>query len=178
MNIVLAAINAKYIHSGNSADYAIEQRGRRLYVFFEWSNGCPDWKNNRIFVSHMGEVNLALAARKPLLQETPYKFSNTGNLIKAGSCLKAGKAVLSNLAPGPDGKFILTCARVEMTAPDTPSNASITGWFIPQSGSIHDFLAEYSMKGGTHHLLISYGTDLCAMKTFAHFMQWEFRVIC
>ena len=42
-------LNAKYIHSGNSADYAIEQRGRRLYIFFEWSNGCPDWKNNLDF---------------------------------------------------------------------------------------------------------------------------------
>ena len=42
-------LNANYIHSGNSADYAIDQCGRRLYIFFEWSNGCRDWKNNLDF---------------------------------------------------------------------------------------------------------------------------------
>ncbi len=42
-------LNAKYIHSGNSADYAIEQCGKRLYIFFEWSDGYRDWKNNLDF---------------------------------------------------------------------------------------------------------------------------------
>ena len=42
-------LNAKYIHSGNSADYAIERSGKHLYIFFEWSDGCRDWKNNLDF---------------------------------------------------------------------------------------------------------------------------------
>lgn len=138
---------------------------------------CPDWKGNRIFVSHMGEVNLALCAQKPLLLETPYAFSDTENLIKGTCCLKSGKAVLSNLAPGPDGKFILSCASVEMSGPDGPSSDRITGWFTPQGLSVGDFLTAYSMQGGTHHLVISYGTDLISLETFASAMQWDFRVI-
>ncbi|MHC4874017.1 MAG: L-arabinose isomerase family protein, partial [Planctomycetota bacterium] len=36
---------------------------------------CPDWKGNRIFMSHMGEVNIALTGEKPVLTTRPYPFS-------------------------------------------------------------------------------------------------------
>ncbi len=42
-------LGADYIHSGNSTDYAISRSGRRLYIFFEWSDGQEDWKNNLDF---------------------------------------------------------------------------------------------------------------------------------
>jgi len=42
-------LNADYIHSGRSADYAISRTGRRIYLFFEWSDGAADWKNNLNF---------------------------------------------------------------------------------------------------------------------------------
>ena len=42
-------LNANYIHSGNGADYAIDRVGRRIYIFFEWSDGPLDWKNNLDF---------------------------------------------------------------------------------------------------------------------------------
>ena len=139
---------------------------------------CPDWENNRIFLSHMGEVNLSLAAQKALLHEVPYKFSDTDNLIKATCCLQQGRAVLADLAPGPDGKFSLICTLVNMVEQDTPSGKSITGWFTPETvADIRTFLEQYSMLGGTHHLLISYDVNPCALKVFAYFMQWDFHWI-
>ena len=138
---------------------------------------CPDWKRNRIFVSHMGEINAALTAAPPLLHEVAYHFSDTGNMVVATGCLKPGRAVLSNLAPAPEGRFLLTAAEIALEAPETPSETGNTGWFAPAGGDVGAFLAEYSRRGGTHHLLISYGGEIGALATFAAYMGWDFRVI-
>ena len=42
-------LNAKYIHTAESGDYAIEVDGDTLYLLFEWSDGKEDWKNNFAF---------------------------------------------------------------------------------------------------------------------------------
>ncbi len=42
-------LNADYIRSGESADYAISRSGKILYLFFQWSDGAADWKNNLDF---------------------------------------------------------------------------------------------------------------------------------
>ena len=42
-------IEAPYIHAENSSDYYIERQGSELFVYFEPSNGCEDWKNNLDF---------------------------------------------------------------------------------------------------------------------------------
>jgi triacylglycerol lipase len=39
-------LNADYIHSGDAADYAVKRNGNSLYLFFQWSQGKRDWKNN------------------------------------------------------------------------------------------------------------------------------------
>ena len=44
-------LNAKYIHTENSGDYAIEREGNTVYLLFQWSNGQEDWKNNFDFAT-------------------------------------------------------------------------------------------------------------------------------
>lgn len=40
-------LNAKYIHlEAETASYCTEREGNTLYIYFEWSNGKTDWKNN------------------------------------------------------------------------------------------------------------------------------------
>ncbi len=136
---------------------------------------CPDWAGNRLFVSHMGEVNLNLLAGKPLLSKHPYLFSDTGDLVTASGILKAGKALLLNLAPGPEGSFTLIAARVKMTAPKRPARPQIEGWFTPEDMSIPDFLESYSRAGGTHHLLLSCDSDPAVIKRFASLMNWKWQ---
>jgi hypothetical protein len=38
--------DADYIHVEHDGDYAIQREGDVLYLLFQWSNGCGDWKNN------------------------------------------------------------------------------------------------------------------------------------
>lgn len=44
-------LNAKYVHTENSGDYAIEREGNTVYLLFQCSKGKEDWKNNFDFPS-------------------------------------------------------------------------------------------------------------------------------
>ncbi len=39
-------LKARYIHTANDGDFAIEAEGDTLYLLFEWSDDKGDWKNN------------------------------------------------------------------------------------------------------------------------------------
>jgi L-arabinose isomerase len=75
---------------------------------------CPDWANDRIFISHMGEMNINLAAEKPRLAEKRYSFIATGHPVVAVGRFRPGEAVLVNLAPGRDDAYTLIIAPVTM----------------------------------------------------------------
>ena len=135
---------------------------------------CPDWSRGRIFTSHMGEINIDLCGAKPLLAERPYTFSDTGQPAIATGCFKDGNAVLTDLAPGPDGSYTLITAPVTWLPQHGPSGTSNAGWFTPQCGSIADFLAAYSEVGGTHHLATSYGATTDILKGWAKLMKWNY----
>ena len=42
-------LHAKYLHSPNGGNYAIERIGSTLYIYLEHSDGGEDWKNNMNF---------------------------------------------------------------------------------------------------------------------------------
>lgn len=94
---------------------------------------CPDWQGGRIFMSHMGEMNLLLTAAKPVLRVQPYPFSAAADPVIAFGCLKSGSAVLFNLASGPDDTFTLIAVPVEVCdagGADAFPNA-MRGWVRP-----------------------------------------------
>lgn len=39
-------LKAEYTHLEETASFAFERDGATLYIYFEWSNGKTDWKNN------------------------------------------------------------------------------------------------------------------------------------
>ncbi len=48
-SLFLRCLNIEYTTIENDASYAIDIIGNDLYVYFEGSNGCLDWKNNLDF---------------------------------------------------------------------------------------------------------------------------------
>lgn len=134
---------------------------------------CPDWKGNRVFLSHMGEVNLDLIAGRPKLVEKPWKFTDTPDPLVAVGRLKPGRAVFVNLAPMPGGRFRLIVAPGAMQdAKHDKFSGSVRGWFAPRS-SLAEFLAAYSAAGGTHHAALVYGKAEATLRSFGAFMDWE-----
>lgn len=139
---------------------------------------CPDWKNNRIFLSHMGEMNISLAAQKPILKEMNFPFTDAENPVVAYGRFRGGAAVYVNLAPGINQTFTWILSPVDMLEAEGEDRmeGSVRGWFEPTI-PVADFLAAYSKHGGTHHGAIVYGDALKVMEELGALMGWNTVII-
>ena len=139
---------------------------------------CPDWKNGTLFMSHMGEMNCDLVVGKARLMEKKWIFSDADAPVVAVGRLKPGEAILANLAPGPDNSFTLILSPVSVMDVGRSDKhvESVRGWIKPRF-DIADFLAEYSLAGGTHHSDLIYGGDIGQLANFAVLMGWEYVVL-
>ena len=140
---------------------------------------CPDWDENRVFLSHMGEYNIRISAEKPLLTELDFPYTSAGNPAALYGCMKKGRAAFVNLNPLANGEYTLITAEGEMvemeeTAPGFKQ--SVRGWFKPKV-ALDEFLASYSQYGGGHHGAIVYEYDMEILKCFAKVMGWKFEII-
>lgn len=135
---------------------------------------CPDWKNNLIFISHMGEMNTALSVDKPKYMVKPMKYADIDTTWLCGT-YKEGKATLINLLPISNNGFRVIVSYVDMKVPkcDKFRGNATCGWFEPAK-KISDFLQDYSKLGGTHHLNLMYGDARKMMETFAKTMGFEY----
>lgn len=139
---------------------------------------CPDWAGGRILLSHMGEMNLSLAAGRPELVEKSFAFIDVDSFVLAYARFRPGPAVLVNLAPGPRDTYSLIAAPVAVE--DVPGGdrlaGSIRGWIRPGL-PVADFLERYSRAGGTHHCALVYGDALGPIAGFAELMNWRLVVL-
>lgn len=136
---------------------------------------CPDWQGQRIFTSHMAEINTSLCVEKALLHEMQYGYSDTCNPVIATGCFKPGQALIVNLAPGAQGQFSLIAAEVEFLPEENPGNPTANrGWFRPLNATVEEFLCRYSELGGTHHLALCYGGEPEIMQKWAKLMKWKY----
>lgn len=139
---------------------------------------CPDWKGNALFLSHMGEINPEVAARKPLVYEKEFPFTEALNPAAIACAPAPGPAVLVNLAPGPNETFGLLVAPVEVLGDATHPGMRewIRGWVRPRC-ELGRFLETYSRLGGTHHSALVLGERTEAVEAFAAFAGIGCRVI-
>ncbi|MEN8255592.1 MAG: hypothetical protein ABFR33_09000 [Verrucomicrobiota bacterium] len=139
---------------------------------------CPDWDGNRIFMSHMGELNVDTMAGTPVLEQRPYPFSAADEPIIASGCLKPGTAWFLNIAPGRDDSFSLVAAPVKVcnSGGREKIDGGIRGWIQPPV-PVAEFLKQYSLAGGTHHGVLCYGIDEHLVEAFAKTMNWKYRSI-
>lgn len=135
---------------------------------------CPDWENESIFLSHMGEMNINLADAIPGLMEKPFPWTDVDNPVVAVGRFRGGEAVLINLAPGPDGIYTLIVAPVEMIKVQGKDRMAgmVHGWFKPGK-PVAEFLTGYSCLGGTHHLALVYSNVVKEITAFGEFMGWK-----
>jgi len=140
---------------------------------------CPDWTEGTVFMSHMGECNLAIACGDTKLVEKQYAFSTVGNPAVAIPKLEPGTATLVNLAPAPHDSFDLIAARVEVLDrgpvpgfPDVPHF-----WLRPVDRDLRGFLQRYSELGGTHHVALCMGDEVALAARLAQMLGIGFAVV-
>jgi L-arabinose isomerase len=142
---------------------------------------CPDWRNGAVYLSHMGEMNWRLTASRPRLLEMDYRFAEAENPVYVAGRFKPGDILLVNLLPLEplqEGGYRLLIAPATMLAVKSKDrmDRSVHGWFKPKL-PLNEFLAEYSRRGGTHHLALSYDLPIPVVQTFAEMMGWQTVVI-
>lgn len=135
---------------------------------------CPDWAKDLIYISHMGEMNVALSGDRVKYLKMPMLYSDIDTTWLCGS-YKEGTATLLDLVPLADRKFRVVTSLVEMKLPacDKQRGSATSGWFAPESG-VADFLEDYSHLGGTHHLTMMYGDMRKSAEAFAAMMDYEY----
>ena len=137
---------------------------------------CPDWKNNTLFLSHMGEVNYRTVAEKPYVCRKG-KPGPKRNAYAAYGCMKGGEGVYVNISRGPkDYRLVLASAEM-MTVENDSFPKAIRGWMKPASGDVARFLEEHSNSGATHHSIFVYGASVEELKYFGSLLDVETVVI-
>lgn len=128
---------------------------------------CPDWKNDSLLISHMGEYNLNLAKSKPGIKKIKFIFADDAeDPVVSYGCYRPGKAVFINLFRTTDD-YKLFISPIEML--DVPTDVfeqRVRGWFRPAI-PVPAFLEALSHAGATHHSAIIYDASAEEMEYFA-----------
>lgn len=136
---------------------------------------CPDWEGGRVFMSHMGECNPALAKCRPRLLEKDYAFGPTDNPAVLLFPLRPGSAALVNLAPVGEGGLTLIAAEVSICdlGPQPALGVAPHFWIAPPM-ELASFLEQYSAAGGTHHLALTPGLRAASLRPLAELLGCRF----
>ncbi len=127
---------------------------------------CPDWKNNTLLISHMGEMNYAVADKKPTAFEMNFIYGECDNPIVATAAYKAGNAVFLNAFEDDKGLNLLICPVTVKSETSDNFRQKIRGW-LDFGKPIGDVLTSISEYGVTHHSMLVYNTTVEEMRFFA-----------
>lgn len=135
---------------------------------------CPDWKENVILLSHMGESNPTLAQWQPVIRDRQFNYNSCGNTVSMYTCLRPGNVTIVNLAPMNDSFTLILCpGKLLDCGLERGGYADANqGWFRPQR-PVGDFLKAYSELGGTHHSALVYDVSLDELKAFGKMMGFD-----
>ena len=137
---------------------------------------CPDWKNNLLFLSHMGEVNYRVAATRPQVERAGVNYTPGPYPYMGYTRMKAGRGVYVNISRGRED-YKLTIAPAEMVEPERDNfTSSMRGWLKPQVTTAQ-FLEALSENGATHHSIYVYGARPEELTYFGRLLDLDTVVI-
>lgn len=139
---------------------------------------CPDWEQDVLLMSHMGESNPNLSQWKAHLRNCDFTYNSCGNTVGMYTCYRAGDVCIVNLAPMKEGYNLVLCPgkMLDVGLENGAYENSNQGWFKPNK-PLPQFLKEYSMAGGTHHSAMIYGADIEELKAFGQMMGFNTIVV-
>jgi L-arabinose isomerase len=119
-----------------------------------------DFAGNRVFLSHMGEANVAMARRDrkvPLVaRPTPITRTRDRQLALVTS-FEPGSATLAALTLGPGGKWRLITAPVTIDDFGPQPEFCVPHFMLKPAGDVRRFLTGYAEAGGPHHNAVCFG---------------------
>jgi len=137
-----------------------------------------DFEGNGLFMSHMGEANVAMARtdRKVPLVAREHPITRTrGRQLALVTSLQPGAATLCALVGGPDlhWRFVVSRMRIEDFGP-LPSMAVPHCKLVPAEGDVRDWLTAYAKAGGPHHNAVCFGDARGRIRTAADLLDADY----
>ena len=138
---------------------------------------CPDWKNDLLYMSHMGEMNYRIADCKPLICPAGTNFTPGNTPYMGYTRMKAGKGVYVNICRDLDDYrlFVAEAEMIDCQEDNFPNN--MRGWMKPKNLSTAQFLEEHSRCGATHHSIFVYGATAQELQYFGKLLNMKITIV-
>jgi L-arabinose isomerase len=119
-----------------------------------------DFAGESVFMSHMGEANVAMARRdrKVALVARPTPITRTrGRQLVLVTSLEPGEATLAALVQGARGRWRIVASRVEVLDFGPLAGFCVPHFKVKVEGGVNRFLTAYAAAGGPHHNAVCFG---------------------
>jgi L-arabinose isomerase len=142
--------------------------GAAATTFFNWLHPPAsfseiftiDFAGDSLFMSHMGEANVAMARtdQKVPLVARPVPITRTSDRqLALVTSFQPGPATFAALAAGPGGRWRIIAAVVQVE-----DYGPLPGFYVPHSkirpnSGVRPFLTDYAKAGGPHHNAVCLG---------------------
>ncbi|MEK7684541.1 MAG: hypothetical protein AAB466_03875 [Verrucomicrobiota bacterium] len=154
-------------------------------AFFNWLNPPAsfaemftiDFAGNGIFMSHMGEANVAMARRDlkvPLVaRPAPITRTRDRQLVLVTS-FEPGPATFAALALGPKGRWRIIASPVTIEDYGPLPSLCVPHFKIKPAGDVRPFLTAYAKAGGPHHNAVCFGDARRRLRMAAEMIGADF----
>jgi len=137
-----------------------------------------DFAGESLFMSHMGEANVAMARRDrkvPLVaRPTPITRTRDRQLALVTS-FELGPATFAALTLGPGGKWRLIAAPVAIEDFGPLPGFCVPHFKLKPAGSVREFLTAYAKAGGPHHNAVCFGDARRRLRMAAELIGADFK---
>ena len=136
-----------------------------------------DFGGNALFMSHMGEANVAMARTdrkvRMVARTTPITRTRAGQLALVVG-LEPGPATLCALTLGPGGRWRLIASQMTVEDWGPLDSMQVPHFKLAPSGDVRDFLTAYAKAGGPHHNAVCFGDARCRLRTAADLLGADY----
>ncbi len=139
-----------------------------------------DFAGNGVFMSHMGEANVAMArsGRKVRLVARGRPITRTrGRQLVLVTGFAPGPATLFALTLGPGGRWRMIASRVKIEDVAPLDSMAVPHSRISPEGDVRAFLTAYARAGGPHHCAICFGDARRRIEMAARLLDADYREV-
>ncbi len=134
---------------------------------------CPDWKNDMLLLSHMGEINYGIIKNRPVIHRTKGNSTNGSQPYRGFAAMKGGEGVYVNISRDADNfQLLIAEAEIVEREPDLFKTA-MRGWMKPVGYTTAEFLENHSKYGATHHSIFIYGAKKEEIEYFGKLLDMD-----
>jgi len=137
-----------------------------------------DFAGNALFMSHMGEANVAMARddRKVPLVARPFPITRTrGRQLALATSFEPGPATLMALVQGPWQRWRLIAGRMQIADYGPLENMPVPHFkLVVQEGNVRDWLTAYAKVGGPHHNAVCFGDATPRIRAVARLLDADY----